>query len=174
MIRVKRILPILTVASLLVLPACFDDNDNTADYSDWRSLNQEYIDSIESLMVDGQYIYTKYTPVWDNSFSVFLQWHNDPDENPSFVTPLSNSTCHVKYTLTSVTGDTLDSSPSFTCVPNQMVNGFMAALTKMRVNDTITAVIPYTAGYGTYGYGSVRPYSTLIFGIRLDSISKLM
>lgn len=172
--KLSRLFPIIIAFSLLVLPACLGDNDNSKDYSDWRNLNQEYFDSIENVMQNGKYLYTKVTPVWDNSFSILLQWHNDPDENPSFVTPLSTSTCHVKYTLTAVTGDTLDSSASFTCVPNQLVTGFMAALTKMRVNDTVTAVVPYMAGYGAYGYGSIPPYSTLIFGIRLDSISKLM
>ena len=172
--KLSRIFPVLTAAALLILPSCFNDDDNTVDYSSWRTLNQEYIDSIETVMENGQYLYTKVSPSWDQSFSIFMRWHNDPDENPSFVTPLSTSTCHVKYTLTNIQGDTLDSSASFTCVPNNMVTGFMAAVTNMRVNDTVTAVIPYTAGYGAYGYGGVRPYSTLVFGIRLDSISKLM
>lgn len=163
----------LMVLLLVVLPACFKDNDYNSDYSEWRQQNQLYIDSIETAIENGEFAYTKVTPVWDNSFSIWMRWHNE-EQNNSFVTPLSTSTCHVKYTLTSVSGDTLDSSASFTCVPNQMVTGFMAAITNMRVNDTVTAVIPYTAGYGAYGYGSILPFSTLVFGIRLDSISKLM
>ncbi|MCH5225876.1 MAG: FKBP-type peptidyl-prolyl cis-trans isomerase [Muribaculaceae bacterium] len=168
----KRLFPILTILALLSLPSCFKDNDNSSDYSAWRQLNQNYIDSIDVAMENGEYAFTRFTPLWDNSFSIWLRWHNE-EENPSFVTPLSTSTCHVKYTLTSVAGDTLDSSAAFTCVPNQLVTGFMAALQNMRVNDTVTAVIPYTAGYGTYGYGNILPYTTLIFGIRLDSISNL-
>lgn len=167
-----RLFPIFTVAALLLLPSCFGNSEST-DFSAWRELNQEYIDSISMVTEDGKLVYSRISPVWDPSFSIYVQWHNE-EENPSFVTPLSTSTCHVKYTLTNVAGDTLDSSAAFTCVPNQMVTGFMAALTNMRVNDTVTAVIPYTAGYGAYGYGSVPPYSTLVFGIRLDSISRLM
>ena len=125
------------------------------------------------MTVDGKLAYQKISPVWDKSFSILLRWHNE-EKNPSEVTPLSTSTCHVKYTLTNIEGDTLDSSPSFRCIPNNMITGFMAALTTMRVNDTVTAVIPYTAGYGAYGSGKVLPYSTLVFGIRLDSISRLM
>lgn len=172
--KIKRLFPLLTIASLLILPSCFGDSDNVNDYSEWRALNQAYYDSIETATVDGVLQYVPITPVWDKSFTILMHWHNDPDENSSWITPLSTSTCHVKYTLTSVTGDTLDSSASFKCVPNNMVTGFMAALTNMRVNDTVTAVIPYTAGYGMYGYGSILPYTTLTFGIRLDSISKLM
>ena len=168
----NRIFPLLMAASLLLLPACLGDSEGS-DYSEWRALNQAYYDSIEMANVDGVLQYVPITPVWDNSFTVLMHWHNDPDENPSYVMPLSTSTCVVKYTLTNIQGDTLDSSASFTCVPNNMVTGFMAALTNMRVNDTVTAVVPYTAGYGTYGYSSILPYSTLIFGIRLDSITSL-
>lgn len=163
----------LIVPVLLVMTACFNDNDDSRDYSEWRNLNTAYFDSLSILMEDGQFVYEQYTPAWDNSFKVLLKWHNDRTENSSFVTPLSNSTCYVKYTLTNISGDTLDSSASFKCVPNNMVTGFMAALMQMRVNDTITAVVPYSAGYGAYGYSTVLPYSTLTFGIRLDSISKL-
>lgn len=174
-LKSRHIFPVLMALSLLVLPACFGDNDvSSNNYAEWRALNQTYYDSIQTVTVDGKLQYVPVTPVWDNSFTVYLHWHNNPDENPSEVTPLSTSTCHVKYTLTNIQGDTLDSSASFTCVPNNMVTGFMAALTNMRVNDTVTAVIPYTAGYGAYGYSGILPYSTLIFGIRLDSISKLM
>ena len=172
--KLKRIFPVLTVAALLVLPSCFGDSNESSDFSNWRALNEAYYDSIELASIDGVLQYVPITPVWDNSFTVLMHWHNDPEENPSAITPLSTSTCYVKYSLTNIKGDTLDSSASFKCVPNNMVTGFMTALTNMRVNDTVTAVIPYTAGYGSAGYGGVLPYSTLIFGIRLDSISKLM
>lgn len=172
--KLQRIFPILFIIALVLLPSCFKDEETSNDYSEWRALNQAYYDSIEIATIDGVLQYVPITPVWDNSFTILMHWHNDPDENPSFLTPLSTSTCIVKYTLTNVMGDTLDSSASFTCVPNNMVTGFMAALTNMRVNDTVTAVIPYTAGYGAYGYSGIRPYSTLVFGIRLDSIAKLM
>lgn len=171
----SRFFPFLFIMLLLVLPSCFNDDDGgSKTYNEWRALNERYYDSISTVMENGQLAYVPITPVWDKSFTVLLKWHNDPNENPSYVTPLSTSTCIVKYTLTNIAGDTLDSSASYTCVPNNMVTGFMAALTNMRVNDTVTAVVPYTAGYGTYGYSSILPYSTLVFGIRLDSISKLM
>lgn len=172
--KLYRIFPFIFVAALTLLPACLSNEDNYTDYSTWRELNQRYYDSIMTGITDGVLPYEKITPIWDPSFSVLMQWHNNREENTNFITPLSTSTCAVKYTLTNIAGDTLDSSPSFKCVPNQMITGFMAALTNMRVNDTVTVVIPYVAGYGVYGSMSVLPYSTLIFGIRLDSIPKLM
>ena len=171
--KIKRLFPIFTIIALLILPSCFNDSED-ADYSNWRNMNQKYLDSIATVTENGKLVYTEISPVWDKSFSIWMKWHNNPDENPSYITPLSNSTCHIKYTLTAITGDTLDSSPSYKCIPNNMITGFMAALCNMRVNDTVTAVIPYTAGYGNYGSGSIPPYTTLVFGIRLDSISKLM
>ncbi|MCH5237580.1 MAG: FKBP-type peptidyl-prolyl cis-trans isomerase [Muribaculaceae bacterium] len=145
-------------------------NDRSEDYSDWRIQNQEYLDKAEIEMENGELVYDKISPVWDNNVYVLMHWHNDRKETEGELLPLSNSTVKVKYTLTDIKGDTLDSSASFNCKPNGLITGFWTAVTNMRVNDTVTAVIPYSAGYGVYGSGSVLPYSTLIFGIRLDSI----
>ena len=172
--KLKHLFPVFTAVSLFVLPACLGDNNET-NYSAWRIKNTEYFDSLSILTnPDGTLVYQEITPDWDKSFSILIKWHNEGEENPSLITPLSTSTCIVNYTLTNIAGDTLDSSASFKCVPNNMITGFMAAVTNMKGNDPVTAVLPYTAGYGTYGSGSVYPYSTLIFGIRLDSIAKLM
>ena len=169
----KRLFPIITVISLLVLPSCFGSSEET-DYSAWRAINtQAFEDSMYLTDENGSLVYSQITPVWDNSFSILMCWR-EKNESPNLVTPLSTSTCLIKYTLTTIEGDTIDSSSSFSCVPNSLITGFMAALTNMRQNDTVTAIIPYTAGYGTYGSGSVKPYTTLVFGIRLDSITKLM
>lgn len=172
--KLNRLFPILTALSLVLLPACLKNNENYGDYTLWRQLNLNYIDSISIATVDGRLEYTPLQPGWDNSFTIFMKWHNSRMENQSLVTPFSTSTCHVKYVLRSIYGDTLDSSSDFTCVPNKMITGFMAAITNMCVNDSVTAVLPYTAGYGSYGSGKIPPYSTLIFDIKLDSISKLM
>lgn len=171
--KFRHLFPLLTVLSLLVLPACFNDHDNKNDYSNWRALNEFYIDSLSTLMEDGEFLYQQIIPTWDQSFAILMRWHDEGQDNSSSITPFSTSQCYVKYTLTNISGDTLDSSNSFACVPNNLVTGFMAALTNMHEKDTVTAVIPYAAGYGAYGYGNVLPYSTLVFGIRLDSISKL-
>lgn len=174
LMKLTRLFPLLIIITLIILPSCFND-EKDKDYSAWREENTIAFQDSAMLLDDaGKLVYTEITPDWDKSFTILMRWHNTREENTNLVNPLSNSTCHVKYTLTNIAGDTLDSSSSFTCVPNQMVTGFMAALTNMVVNDTVTAVLPYTAGYGAYGYGNVYPFSTLVFGIRLDSISKLM
>lgn len=173
--KFKRFFPVLMAIALLVLPSCFkDDDEDKGDYLSWGELNtRAFYDSLALTDDYGNKVYEEFTPVWDRSFSILLRWHNEGERNESFLTPLSNSTCYVKYTLRNIEGDTLDTSASLKCVPNNLVTGFMAALSQMRVNDTVTAVVPSAAGYGGFGYGAVLPNSTLVFGIRLDSISPL-
>lgn len=158
------------IFSLLMLSSCLGGNDSSTDYSEWRNLNTTFIENAEKEMENGMLKYQKIVPPWDNTVFTLVCWHNDRSETLNKLTPLSNSTVDVKYTLTTIEGDTLDSSASFRCVPNTLVTGFWTAVTNMNEGDTITAIMPYNAGYGTTGSGSVKPYSTLIFGIRLDSI----
>ncbi|MDE6074493.1 MAG: FKBP-type peptidyl-prolyl cis-trans isomerase, partial [Muribaculaceae bacterium] len=44
------------------------------------------------------------------------------------------------------------------------------ALEKMHVGDSVEVIIPYQAGYGASSSGSILPYSTLRFGIKLVNI----
>lgn len=158
---------------LLTLSSCLNGDDDIEDYSEWLSQNTEYITKAEA---SGEY--TKVVPKWDKASFVLMKWHNDRSLTSDARTPLDNSTIDVKYLLTNIKGDTIDSSYKLTtygdsifrCRPNEMVTGFWAACTSMHVGDTVTAVIPYTAGYGLSGSGSIPPYSTLIFQIKLDSI----
>lgn len=158
---------------LLTLSSCLNSDDDIEDYSEWLTQNTEYINKAEA---SGTY--TKLVPKWDQASFVLMQWHNDRSLTSGTLTPLDNSTIDVKYLLTNIKGDTIDSSYKLTtygdsifrCRPNEMVTGFWAACTSMHVGDTVTAVIPYTAGYGLSGSGSIPPYSTLIFQIKLDSI----
>ncbi|MCH5232414.1 MAG: FKBP-type peptidyl-prolyl cis-trans isomerase [Muribaculaceae bacterium] len=171
--KISKFIPIILISVILILPSCFGDSD-VFDYTAWLNRNLEYINNLEKETEGGIPVYDKITPDWDSSIYVLVKWHNDRAETTNLVTPLSTSTILVKYTLTNVDGDTLDSSDSFQCVPNQLVTGFWAAVTNMHVNDTVTAVMPYYAGYGVSGSTAIPPYSTLIFGIRLDSIVKLV
>ena len=172
--KLGNIFAIFTALALVFLPSCLGDSDTPGyDYSEWYMLNQQYVDSIEQVTENGALVYKKIVPVWDKSIFVLMKWINNPEENTNELTPLSTSTITVKYTLTTVEGDTLDANSSYQLQPCNMVTGFWAAVTNMHVNDTVNVVIPYAAGYGDSGYGSVPPYSTLIFGIRLDSIDKL-
>ena len=165
-----KILKLFLLSPLLFLGSCFDDDTNYKDYAEWREENIKYIQLAETEIVDGHLRYEKIIPQWDKSVFSLIEWHNDKNQNTGSIYPLSNSTVDVKYLLTNIKGDTLDSSSSFRCRPGNMITGFCIALTNMLPGDSVTAVIPSDAGYGASSYGSVLPYSTLIFNIRLDSI----
>ena len=166
-------------AVMLCLSSCLSDDEKTyKDYTDWRNQNLEYIDQAKAATINGVKQYEEVTPDWDKTTTILVQWHNDRSLTQNNLVPMSNSTVDVKYILTTIEGDTIDSSYSQTaygdsiyrCRPNNMITGFQTALTSMHVGDSVTTIIPYTAGYGASGSGSVLPYSTLIFGIKLVGI----
>ncbi|MCH5226545.1 MAG: FKBP-type peptidyl-prolyl cis-trans isomerase [Muribaculaceae bacterium] len=171
--KFTRIFPFLIIGVFLILSSCFKDSEET-DYTEWRNLNAQAFNDSLALIEDGKLVYSEIIPDWDKSFSILMRWHNDRSENTNLLYPLSTSTCIVNYKLTNVQGEKIDSMADFNCVPNKMITGFMAAVTNMNVGDTVTTVIPYTAGYGAFGSGNVPPFTTLVFGIRLKSIQKLM
>lgn len=156
---------------LLAMSSCLGD-DNEDDYTEWRQENAEYI-----IKTEASSEFQKIVPKWDKASYVLMNWHRHGN-NPNKLKPLDNSTIDVVYLLTNIKGDTIDSSyrqtaygdSIFRCRPSEMITGFWIATTSMNVGDSVTAVIPYMSGYGISGSGSVLPYSTLIFNIRLDSI----
>lgn len=166
----KRLLVFLLPCLLIMMYSCLGDSHEET-YAEWRSQNITFIEDAASETIDGVLKYEKIIPNWNKSVYTLMRWHEEGKEtNGSLLTPLSNSTIDVKYLLTNINGDTLDSSSSFRCKPNEMITGFWIAVTNMVEGDSVTAIIPYDAGYGVFGSGKVLPYSTLIFNIRLDSI----
>lgn len=166
--------------ALLALSSCLSDEEKTyKDYTEWRNQNLEYIDNAKAETVNGVKVYEEVTPDWDKATTILMRWHNDRSKTQNNLVPMNNSTIDVKYILTTVEGDTIDSSYSQTaygdsiyrCKPTNLITGFQVAVTNMHVGDSITTIIPYTAGYGYAGSGSVQPYSTLIFGIKLVDIN---
>lgn len=170
--KIKKFGFLILPASLAILSSCMDDDEQRyEDYADWRNKNTEYIAKLEI-----QPDYKKVVPAWDLSSFVLIKTITSKPENT--LHPLDNSTVRLKYLLTNIDGDTIDSSYKLTdslfqCRPCDMVTGFWIATTNMCVGDSVTAVMPYTCGYGATGSGSILPYSTLIFQIKLDSIVAL-
>lgn len=162
--------------TLALLSSCLNNDDEYGkDYAQWRVDNNNFINAAEAEMLNGTKRYEKVVPKWDPASYVLMQWHKRGNSGND-LTPLDNSTIKVKYLLTSIEGDTIDSSYKqtdslFSCKPCEMITGFWIATTSMHVGDSVTTVIPYTCGYGATGSGNVLPYSTLIFQIKLSEIS---
>lgn len=86
------------------------------------------------------------------------------------VVPNENSMVTIHYEGRFVEGDVFDSSKAgqpATMRPALTIKGFGTALTHMPVGSTWEIVIPSELGYGDSEFGTIKPYSTLIFKIEL-------
>lgn len=165
----------------LILASCLGTNtDDVADYAAWQKLNNSYVDSLEKLTVNGEKVYTKITTSWAPREYVLIKWHNDRKATEKNLVPITTSTVDIKYKLTNINGLAIDSSYNqkaygdsiYRSSPSSNVMGMWIAMTTLHVGDSVTLVIPYASGYGYSGSGSVLPYSTLIFDMKLKGIHK--
>jgi len=169
---------LLFTAMGLLLTSCLG-NDDEPDYTEWREANAEYLTKAEAeLLPDGQKRYTKIVPAWASSTYCLISWINDPAENAEKLSPIDNSTIQIKYEVNDIEGNRLNDSYSmhthgegiYQTTPSSMIIGMRAALPYMHIGDECNIVIPYTAGYGISQYGSIKPYSTLVFKVKLVAI----
>ena len=161
----------------LTLSSCFDDDETVAEkYKEWKTQNEEYLsDAQKQTNDDGTPYYTKIVPSWAPETYVLVHWHNDRSLTQNNLSPMDNSTTKIKYQLFDIEGEELSNSFAntdsvYTSQPMANIIGVWAGLTNMHVGDSVTMVIPYQAGYGEYATGSIKPYSTLVYGIKLKSI----
>ncbi len=133
---------------LCMLPSCLGD-DEPETYEKWRKENEKWIDAKA-----------------DRSLT---------EKNLS---PLSTSTIDVKYQVQDIDSVMIDNSYSRTTPAdsvyrtqlNKNLSGWVIALSAMHVGDSCTIIIPYSQAYGAREYGKVKPYSNLIFQVRLLGI----
>ena len=165
---------ILAVVAITMLDSCLGKNVYD-EYKDWREKNDEWFQRQAS---SGQY--TQITASWDPSAKVLMRWHNDTMLTKDNLKPLISSTVDVKYRLRLYDDTAVDSSYNLTspadsiyrAVISQNVEGWMIALTHMHVGDSCTVVIPYHQGYGSSSTGSIKPFTNLIFDLKLVDIYK--
>lgn len=165
--------------ALLIAPclsSCLGDDDNSYDFTAWKNENESYFARMEDTIgSDGKKVFEKITPVWAPDVSILAQWHNDRSLTASNLVPMDNSTVDVVYDCYYVNGVRLDASwvlhadSIYSCKPTDNIVGFWTMLTNMHVGDSVTCVIPMNAAYGASS-SSVRPYSTLIYNMKLKAI----
>ena len=159
-----------------------DDNDiKLSDYDDWRAENDQWLQQIQSRKnPDGSPYYRTLIPIWNPEAFVLIHYFNDRLETAGNLTPLYTSTVNVRYIGYDIKGEAFDSSTlvttdgvagvaQFAC--NQVIQGWSIAMEDMRVGDTAEVVVPYGVGYGTNYSSSIKPYSNLVFNIRLVDIA---
>lgn len=165
----KHIVPTVLWSVALSLGSCL--KSEVDDYDDWRTENDQYLTQINTRE------YEKISPVWAPQNCCYIKWHNDRTLTADSLVPMSNSTVQVKYHLEDINGLPLDSSYNaaagdslYTFQPDGTVIGFWIALTTMHVGDSATVIIPYNSGYGTQINGNVKPYSNLIYRLKIQNI----
>lgn len=159
------------------MTGCLDDDDPETNYAEWKSRNDEYVTRMEALSENGEKVYTKVVPDWAPGNSVLIKWHNDRTLTQGNLSPLSNSTINIKYEMEDIDGKALGNSYSaadsvYQSRPNNNIIGMWAAMTQMHVGDSVTMVIPWASAYGVAGRGSILPFSTLIYHVKLKEIVK--
>jgi len=89
-------------------------------------------------------------------------------------TPSKDAQVEVKYTLTDINGNVLNTSGDNTVFfyLSSVISGFSEAVMQMNVGSRITAWIHPDLGYGKNGSNSVEPQSLLIFDIELVSFTE--
>lgn len=175
----RNIFGLLCGALLLpMMTSCLGDDDKP-NYTQWKADNEKYVADAETeKLADGSLRFSRLTPVWSPGGWSLIQWHNDRALTSQYLSPRDNSLVDVKYCLHDIEGNVIDSSYAnrvpadsiYRTRPNATVVGFWSALTAMHIGDSVTVVVPWTAGYGASASGSVKPYSTLIFDLKLVDI----
>ncbi|MCM1475590.1 MAG: FKBP-type peptidyl-prolyl cis-trans isomerase [Muribaculaceae bacterium] len=168
----------LLIASLLIasLSACMDDDDS--DYAEWKISNEEYVKEAETQTENGKLKFEKITPSWAPATFALVRWCNDRSLTAKNLSPLDNSTIDMTYETADINGKVINSSYDlhtygdsiYRTRPADMITGVRAVLPLMHVGDSVALVLPYSAAYGTTAYGSIPPYSTLLFKIKLVGI----
>lgn len=173
----KQYLPALLIGLALSLTSCL--KNDVEDYSQWQQENTAYVEAkMNEKNPDGSNVYTYIAPDWAPNAFCLVKWENDRSLTQSNLMPMSNSVCNVKYELELIDGTYISDSYSSTTYgdsiyqsrPNQNILGFWNCLTNMHVGDSVTCIIPAQSGYGSTAQSSIKPYSTLVYRIKLVSI----
>lgn len=163
----KFIVTSMALLAGLSLTSCLKGEAD--QYDEWREKNESYIVNL------NQNEYELIVPDWAPQNSVYIKWHNDRSVTANNLVAMSNSTVNIKYELHDIDGNLIDSSYHATdsiyqSKPNANIIGMWIAMTTMHVGDSATVVIPYPSAYGSASSGKVKPYSDLIFDMKIKSI----
>jgi FKBP-type peptidyl-prolyl cis-trans isomerase FkpA len=90
--------------------------------------------------------------------------------------PVDGDTCTVKYTGFFLSGEIFDSSEDNTFEvklgEQSVITGWEDGLKVFKKNAQGYLIIPSEFAYGSNGYGSIPPYTTLIFNIEMVDIKQ--
>lgn len=179
----KKILWLLAaLIAVPFLPACNSDDDDVDlnSYKKWKQQNEDWVMQMQAKKnPDGTPYYQTVIPSWNPKAFVLMHYFNDRAETAGNLSPLYTSTVDVRYIGYNCQDEPFDSSSvetaygkpgvrRFLC--NQVIQGWSIALMDMHVGDTAEIIIPYEIAYNTTYTGTILPYSSLRFNVRLEDI----
>ena len=176
--RLPSLLIAIIITGTIFSSGC-SDNNTWDEYEAWRKTNYEfYLAASDVKNPDGTPFYTRLSPSWYPSSGVLIHYFNDRSKTEGNLSPMVTSTVDVKYIGRLYNDVPFDSSYTatangdsiFRCQPSGTITGWQVALTDMRVGDSARVVIPFSDGYQAQSTGSIPPYSTLVFDIKLVDI----
>lgn len=184
----KKVYLFSLVLLALAFTAC-SETEEVGRYDNWRARSEAYIDSIATeynsaanqALPDNDpkklHAYQDMT----NGQLIYVQ-KISKDENSSNESPVHTSKVSAYYRMSYFNKDVVqqnfsgtepgefDSPNEFTL--NSLITGWTYSLIHMTEGEFWTIYIPYQSGYGsgTGSDGSLQPYSTLIYNVKLDKI----
>jgi len=175
--KIKRLILLLFPILSVLATSCTNTTDPEVYYSKWKAQNEDYFLNMKDSL--GYVLYT--IPARQGGSSFYYKITSPGNQNSA--SPLISDYVKVNYRGTVINGNIFDqtyngtgSLTDTTAVPvsfyaNQLITGWGENLVQMKVGERRTIVIPYQLGYGTTGYASIPPYTTLIFDIQLISFT---
>ncbi len=165
-------LPLLFIG----LTSCLG-NDDDIDYTEWRKQNDDYVTKMEALTENGEKVYTKITEDWAPQDFCLVKWHNDRKLTEKNLVAMSNSTVNIKYEMEDIEGNYIGDSYStkdsvYQSQPNQNIVGMWLAMINLHEGDSVTLIIPSNSGYGYSYRDPIKPFSTLIYHMKLKKVVK--
>lgn len=176
----KLLLILLAIPAIVSFISCSENEKTTWEkYKAWRESNEAWlIEQSAKEETPGKAYYTRIVPQWNTGVYILMHQFNDPETTKNNLSPLSTSTVDVKYhgrTYDDVPFDSsyLSTNPAdsiFRTKLSNVVDGWKIALQYMHVGDSVEVIIPYNVGYNATPIGNIKPYSNLVFGIKLVDI----
>ena len=187
----KRIRIWLTLFCSVVFFTACEETTEVGEFDNWRTRNNEYIDSIASVAeknADGNWLILKsyLLPADDESdltvqkdVNNYVYCHIEERGNGT-ISPIYTDSTRTHYRVWYMNGTLLDQSFKGNFNPDRavpfkssvsgMIVGWTTALQHMHVGDIWTVYIPYTLGYGKTTSNGVPGYSALKYWINLVGV----
>lgn len=170
------LIPALCGVLFLGMLSCHSDAEDTVTkYYEWNDDNVAYFKAAMNYRDDnGNLFYEVVKPDWDTTSCILMHYfeRGEGTESPYYTSFVK--VCYKGMLIDDKVFDSAHASPSnpLTAKLSTLIDGWAVALERMHTGDSCRIVVPQNLGYGSGSSGRVKPYSTLIFDIKLLEITR--